>query len=348
MDENQRKDLLDALYLVQSFETYWAYYQLSDGRLYSSECQTEAFKLVDFLDKFAESDDGLLAVSNYAPYTNFLPKTMLDWLTSWSRNSLSIDYGAIPKFRFNLWWFLSGVKRYLARQLGIRAANSSTYSFTENEHRQGIIRWGGTLPDALFFRNPDEIIAEASNARTIAVVGDIRHSQDLMTYAISADAFCSNIVKFINETRTIIDAHGGIFDKFTGDGFIAYFNEHICNELGKNYIDCFLSFLTAEQVVARNIFESWCKEVRKLPHDAIGLGMGADIGNIRFIDSDNHFIAVGEAIVWATRMASQADADQIAVNNLLRVAIDTKRQGTYSTKDGSTKYGDKFKVWIMQ
>ena len=50
------------------------------------------------------------------------------------------------------------------------------------------------------------------------------------------------MIWFFESIRDLFDKNMGIFDKFTGDGFLGYFNEYLCRERGKDFVECFLKF----------------------------------------------------------------------------------------------------------
>ena len=148
-------------------------------------------------------------------------------------------------------------------------------------------------------------------------MGDIRKSQDLMTYADSPTDFARNIKEFLDGTRDLIGSHYGLFDKFTGDGFLAYFDQGFCAAKGQDFIACFARFIQEEHDFAAGLFARWEQQARKLPAKQVGLAIGADIGRVAYTMEAGHFVVVGDAIVWAARMASEAKAGELVVNNLL-------------------------------
>jgi class 3 adenylate cyclase len=131
-------------------------------------------------------------------------------------------------------------------------------------------------------------------------------------------------------------------DKFTGDGFVAYFNESICRAAGSDHIDCFLSFLREELEFAGAQFSEWVRHARKLPEKPIGLAVGADLGLVSFQNLKYHLVAVGEPIVWASRMASCAAANEVVVNNLLFEALNGRCDVQFARREASTKSGEGF------
>jgi len=151
------------------------------------------------------------------------------------------------------------------------------------------------------------------------------------------------MVKFISITRETVYKHAGIFDKFTGDGFIAYFNESVCKELHKpDHIESFTGFLRDYEASVEPLFQDWVRHVKKIPEEPIGLALGTDIGRVSFQILDNHFVAVGDAIVWASRMASAAKAGEVLANNLLYQALRERKDLSFKSRSSFTKSGESF------
>lgn len=154
-----------------------------------------------------------------------------------------------------------------------------------------------------------------SQSNSISVVADIRKSQDLLTYSLSPHYFRDKLLNLLEDCKAIIKDHSGIFDRFTGDGFICYFNESFCDIFDLNYYQCAVSAIVSIQKKANEIFPEWVAELKKVPVEKIGLSIGVDEGKIDFFEKKGHFFAIGEPCVWATRMCSAATADEVIVNN---------------------------------
>jgi class 3 adenylate cyclase len=90
------------------------------------------------------------------------------------------------------------------------------------------------------------------------------------------------------------------------------------------------------------------EEIRKRPATRIGLAMGADRGRIAFRDLDSHLVAVGDAIVWASRMAAIADASEVVLNNLLAARLRGHEEIELAQKEGKTKSGEAFLAQVMR
>jgi len=72
------------------------------------------------------------------------------------------------------------------------------------------------------------------------------------------------------------------------------------------------------------------------------LAIGADIGKVSFEDVHAHLIAVGDSIVWASRMASIANSDEAILNNLLFAALDGRTDIKFQCREAKTKAGEPF------
>lgn len=103
-----------------------------------------------------------------------------------------------------------------------------------------------------------------------------------------------------------------------------------------------MSFCTISSEFTESHFADWIKEVKKLPDTPVGLAVGGDLGIVSFQNLNNHLVAVGDAVVWASRMASCANAKDIAVNNLLFEALRDVKSIRFEERPGKTKSGEGF------
>jgi class 3 adenylate cyclase len=222
-------------------------------------------------------------------------------------------------------------------------------SAQQPEYTAGWLRWKAHLPDrVLRALHGDDILADMSAATSISVIGDIKRSQDLMTYARDSQQFSDRISTFTERIRELSDFYGGMFDKFTGDGFLVYFSEILTAKVGLSYTDAFLYFIREVRDYSVAYFDDWCKAVRKRPAIQVGLALGADIGNIEFQDRRNNLIAVGDAIVWSSRMASSAGAGNILVNNLLAAELRSLPDLSLTAVAAETKTGEDFLAYQLE
>jgi len=336
---------LNTLVQAQAFETAWAYYSHSGERLYGDECRRAARRFIESLRFLGPCDPRVLAPIELIAGQAVDVPSLLDDLDRWARSS----HGRLPERHRTLFLVLvRGVKNLLARELGVDEPVSiggpEDLSFSAR-----VLRWKAHLPSMLLERDLDDLVRQASESDSIVVVGDIRRSQDLMTYAATSDDFSCRMVAFIDGTRNLVDRNAGFFDKFTGDGFLVYFNEALCRAAGYSHVDRFLSFVKGEMAFARDLFSEWTALIRKRPRGPIGLAIGADVGQVGFHDVQDNLVAVGDAIVWAERMASAAEAGEVVVNNLLQgLLMEDARPLSFLPREAETKAGESFLAQVLQ
>ena len=137
----------------------------------------------------------------------------------WVNGSQVYPYGMLFKV------FLASLKNQFLKDLHISGKFQFIISSIERLYSPQFIRWDAHIPKDVLYRinDPDDLILNASAFQSIAVVGDIRRSQDLMTYAKDPNDYSNRMEQFITTTRKLINTHGGLFDKFTGDGFDCIF-----------------------------------------------------------------------------------------------------------------------------
>jgi len=336
---------MSCLVQAQSFETLWAYYCQSDGHLYDAECRQAARALVASI-RAGFTDDPVVSRQFEETTINKTPVAeIIDLLDGWASGDAIVPFENFSASRSLLFGLLSSTKLTLHVTLGIPVPPTISMSDQEIAHSERTLRWKGYLPDAIL-RNPghdpDRLIKEASGAKTIAVIGDIRRSQQLMAYTGDNDRFSAFMGRFIDTSRKLITEHNGFFDKFTGDGFIAYFNESLISLMGRNYINCFLSFVRQEDRFVRKLFDDWRKASAMPLEEPIGLSLGCDIGLVDFRDVNNHLIAIGDAVVWAHRMCGVGEVGEVIAHDPLAEIIAPVRGLSLTQREEMTKNGIPF------
>jgi class 3 adenylate cyclase len=149
--------------------------------------------------------------------------------------------------------------------------------------------------------------------------------------------------------RKIIKDNYGVFDKFTGDGFLCYFNSHLCEQLGKDYYEQLIKACKEIMDFSNSFFSDWVKNIRKLPPNSSGLTIGIDSGVVKFRDLDNHLFAIGESIVWANRMSSAGEKEEIVLNNIPYHKINDSQQDIeFESIQNVTKGGESFTAYKMK
>jgi class 3 adenylate cyclase len=142
----------------------------------------------------------------------------------------------------------------------------------------------------------------ASNSACAAFIMsiDIRRSAELMLNARSMELFGEFMAGLCEELKGLICERFGIVDKFTGDGLLASFPEFFSGpDAGYRAIS------TAHE--AHLAFTKRYKQHRSSFFTVltdIGLGIGIDYGNIRFMRIAGDLTMVGAPVVNAARLSS--------------------------------------------
>lgn len=140
---------------------------------------------------------------------------------------------------------------------------------------------------------------EGGSTQAYVMSIDLRRSTDLMLKARSPELFAEFIHAIAMSLRKAVIEEYGVFDKFTGDGILAFFPE---NFSGKD------SGYRAIQVASRCHFEfsKLYSEHRKC-FDVIlkdvGLGVGIDYGTVN-VTSIGDLTVVGTPVVYACRLGA--------------------------------------------
>lgn len=343
------------LTLLQSFESLWIYYTVSEGELFKEECKQEAMKLVAYFATVYKFDKGIYnskTITLNSEDSEEYIREILKGLKNWAKNedAFPIIYDGLggaanAKFVISSGFFMCE-KVYLCRKLKLEVLPTIIWSSGQSAYHKNEIRWRGHLPwQAIDLVNPD-FVNKLSNSDSIVMVADIRKSQDLMTYGPSADFFRDKILEFTTQMRKIIKDNYGIFDKFTGDGFLCYFNSSLCEHFKKDYYTQMIKACKEILNFSDTFFQEWVKQIRKLPPNSSGLTIGVDSGIIKFRDLDNHLFAIGDAIVWANRMSSAGKKGEIIFNNIpYHKTKDGFKNIDFETIENITKGGEGFTAY---
>jgi class 3 adenylate cyclase len=141
------------------------------------------------------------------------------------------------------------------------------------------------------------------------VVGDLRMSGLLIREAVSASLFARYLVGFTEAVRSLALDFKGWFDKFTGDGFIAFWLYRSEQEVVRSLPGFCRSVMPASTVLVDNLK----RNSRNFPV-GVGLSIGIDAGPCELIRVGDEITLVGSPIVGATRMVSGAHAGQVLIN----------------------------------
>ena len=167
---------------------------------------------------------------------------------------------------------------------------------------------------------------------------DIRRSTELMLKARTPRLFAEFIVGLAQALRGIVLANHGVFDKFTGDGVLAFFPEFFSG------VDAgYFALRAATQ--AHQLFKTHYDSNRNCFVAVLrdtGLGIGIDYGLVNVVHIGSEFTVVGTPVVYACRMAgamagmtyvNQPAYEKIAekysaIASLVTTEIDVKNEGS--------------------
>jgi class 3 adenylate cyclase len=145
---------------------------------------------------------------------------------------------------------------------------------------------------------------------------DLRKSTFCMEFASSEKEFGQWLDQLVEIMRSVAHLHGGVFDKFTGDGALIHFLEKECRLLyGMKPVDSAIHCAVDLQWAV----EIHMKALRQmLHHDSpvFGAGIAIDVGDAfwSFDQRDNPMV-VGKGVVGACRLCDKALRQYIRLTN---------------------------------
>lgn len=346
------------LILLQNFENLWNMYSISEGFLYKNEIKRsgksflELFNIVSGKDQSIRNSKALCI--NGRDSTEYMDCVIQDlelWIGSdkiFPFSSTEIAIGDNENSRFIFQTVFMCLSAYLVSKIQLKYRPVLCKSSGEGAFHKNNIKWGGHFPWEVCDAIDNMMLKSLSNSETVVVVGDIRKSQDLITYATRPDSFRKNMVTFIENIRKIVLANKGIFDRFTGDGFICYFNALLLQKFNMDLYKTVVEVCEQIQYESKKIFEEWQKNLQKIPQETIGLSIGVDSGTMNFYD-DRMMFAIGTPAVWATRMCAIGNAGDIIMNNLPHAKLCHRaKECEFDEVIGATKSGESFKAFKLR
>jgi class 3 adenylate cyclase len=142
------------------------------------------------------------------------------------------------------------------------------------------------------------------------VVGDLRMSAIVLRESVKTSLFARFIIGFTEAVRSLANGSGGWFDRFTGDGFIAYWVRPAGEGTGATDVP---EFCRAVLPAADSLIANLRRNSRNFPV-GVGLALGADSGPCELVLVGGALTLVGSPIVGATRMVAGAEANRTLVN----------------------------------
>lgn len=168
-----------------------------------------------------------------------------------------------------------------------------------------------------------DLFQDAKSCDSVVVSIDIRRSTELMLKARKPELFSRFITELSQKLSEVILTNYGIFDKFTGDGILAFFPKFYSGEQAiiralKAADECHKIF-NQHYKNSRECFNVFIKDV--------GLGIGIDYGSVTLVNTRNELTVVGIPVVYACRMGG-AKAGETLLNQPAKEEI-TKLSNNY-------------------
>jgi class 3 adenylate cyclase len=188
------------------------------------------------------------------------------------------------------------------------------------------------------FRRDDllDAIIDGEPLQMFVMAADIRESTMLMKEAVRFERFAFIMDKFVTAVRRGIGSPGGWFDKFTGDGFLAYWVVQTAPE--DKYDEAFVQAAgnivhTAQSLIDffhRRVLEDFRNNSRNLS-GGVGLSMGLDAGPGYLVQIGGELTVVGPPVVGAVRMVNAAIRPrEIMANIFLGERLRAEQNGVYA------------------
>jgi len=157
-----------------------------------------------------------------------------------------------------------------------------------------------------------KIITSGNAIEMIVLCADIRSSTLLMREAVDFKLFASIIGRFVTSVRDVIRDRRGWFDKFTGDGFLAYWI--VDNRHYDEYFAEVLATASAILKVFRVGAEPALKQNSRNVPARMGISVGLDGGPGYLVEIANDMTIVGPPVVGAVRMVAAAEPNEVIAN----------------------------------
>jgi class 3 adenylate cyclase len=180
-----------------------------------------------------------------------------------------------------------------------------------------------------------DAIIDGEPLQMFVMAADIRESTTLMKEAVRFELFARIMDKFVSAVRRGIGTPGGWFDKFTGDGFLAYWivQEGPEDDYRRRFVEAAGNLAhTAHELIElfhRRVLEDFRRNSRNLS-DGVGLSIGLDAGPGYLVQIAGELTVVGPPVVGAVRMVTAATSPQeIVANVYLGEHLHDEQDGIY-------------------
>jgi class 3 adenylate cyclase len=180
-----------------------------------------------------------------------------------------------------------------------------------------------------------DAVIDGEPIQMFVMAADIRESTALMKESVRFERFALIMDKFVSSVRLGIRRSGGWFDKFTGDGFLAYWI--VQSGSPEEYEERFVQTAgdiahTANLLIDlfhRRVLEDFRSNSRNLSA-GVGLSMGLDAGPGYLVKIADELTIVGPPVVGSVRMVTAAaQPREIVANVYLGERLREGQDGVY-------------------
>jgi class 3 adenylate cyclase len=153
--------------------------------------------------------------------------------------------------------------------------------------------------------------------RTASLSLDLRKSTFCMEQADESGKFATWLDQLGQILTRIAHEHGGVFDKFTGDGALVHFLERECEEILERPVMLSALACAVDMQTALDQHVSKLRELLRFDSELLGGGIGIDISDAFWkVDHRGNPITVGKGIVGACRICDTTPARRISLTNI--------------------------------
>jgi class 3 adenylate cyclase len=180
-----------------------------------------------------------------------------------------------------------------------------------------------------------DAVVDGEPLQMFVMAADIRESTMLMKEAVKFQLFAKIMDKFVSAVRRGIGTPGGWFDRFTGDGFLAYWivQDGPAEESRRRFVEAAGNTAhTASELIRlfhTRVLEDFRRNSRNLS-DGVGLSVGLDAGPGFLVEIADELTVVGPPVVGAVRMVTAAAGPgEIVANVYLGEHLHDEQDGIY-------------------
>jgi class 3 adenylate cyclase len=179
-----------------------------------------------------------------------------------------------------------------------------------------------------------DAVVDGEPIQMFVMAADIRESTNLMKEAIRFEKFAQVMDRFVSSVRNGITRSGGWFDKFTGDGFLAYWIVQQADpaEYEERFVQTAGDLAHTANVLVdlfhRRVMEDFRSNSRNLSA-GVGLSMGLDAGPGYLVKIADELTIVGPPVVGAVRMVTAAQPKEVVANVFLGEHLRDGQEGAY-------------------